>query len=119
MSRKGEPEPERRPKAPDEALKGRLFEAKVRLELQLRRKVTLEELGERVARAYPRRKPFAPSVVRKWLFAESEPSTRQLWRALAAALLTPVGPLMFGEDAMTVPTLPTLPLSGERERKTG
>lgn len=80
----------------DPGLAYRFFIAKNQLERRLGRDVTFAELGELVAKSQGRDEPYAVSVARRWLRAEQEPSTRELWIALARALGVDVGWLAFG-----------------------
>lgn len=75
----------------------RMFEAMQGLERRLGRRVTLDELGVWVAEREGRgAKPYAGSVVRRWLRDLSEPRSTTTWYALAAVLEVDPGWLVFG-----------------------
>jgi hypothetical protein len=85
---------------PDAQLAGRMFEATNRLELTERRKLTLDEIGARIAdHEEGRDVPYSASVVRRWLAAEQEPRYRTLQLAIAKALGVDPGWLWFGQDS--------------------
>lgn len=86
---------------PDNELADRMFLARNHLERELRRSVTLDELGEMVAANLEGRdKAFAGSVVARWLKAQQEPDTRQQWAALAKTLRVDPGWLTYGTGRM-------------------
>lgn len=88
-----------------EARAARMFDALNDLERRERRKLTLAELGARVAVAEGRAEPYAPSVVRRWLKGLAEPSSIALWRAIGAVLGVDPAALAFGAPApRTTPT---------------
>ena len=75
----------------------RMFDALNALELRERRNFTLAELGVRIAEAEGRAKPYAPSVVRRWIKAIAEPGRVKLWRAIGAVLGADPRILAFGD----------------------
>lgn len=82
----------------DTDLARRMFGARNHLERELGRSPTLEELGAETAKMAGRaKKPFAPSVIARWLKGQQEPKTRDLWLALAAVFRVDPGWLAFGE----------------------
>lgn len=82
----------------DAALAARMFRARHHKEGELGRSLTLQEIGEAVAEASGREKPFDPSVVRRWLEGEQEPKTRAIWVAVARVFSVDVGWLAFGDE---------------------
>jgi hypothetical protein len=84
----------------DEYLAHRMFSAVNAFERALGRKLTLAQLGERVAaEEVGREAPYAPSVVARWVRGEQEPGTRGQWVALARALQVDPGWLAFGPES--------------------
>ncbi len=94
------------------ALAARMFAAQSRAEARLGRRLTLQEIGAEVGRRIGRQ-PAAPSVVRRWLRGQSEPSLDTL-HALAAVFGVSPGWLAFGEGDPTprpgVPVADRLPV---------
>lgn len=90
-----------------EALAARMFDAVKALEQRERRDITLDELGVRIATAQGREEPYSGSVVRRWIKALSEPSTRVVWRAIADVLDVSPGWLAFGEAPAVARMSPT------------
>lgn len=94
-----------------------MFDARQALETSERRRLTLEELGRRIAEAEGRgARPYAAAVVKRWLDGDAEPDSMRTWRAIAAVFGVRVGWLANGElpmrdkppSANAAPVVPTL-----------
>jgi hypothetical protein len=105
----------------DAEVAARMFDARQALETKERERLTLEELGRRIAEAEGRaEKPYAAAVVKRWLEGDAEPGTMGTWRAIAAVFGVTVGWLANGELPMHAPApAPTPPLEMFRELRTG
>jgi hypothetical protein len=79
--------------------KERMFAARARLEQREQRRVSLDELGARVADAMGKPAPFANTVVRRWIEGIGEPENVITWVALAEVFDVNVGWLAFAEGA--------------------
>lgn len=84
----------------DSELARRMFAATNRLEQAFGRPVTFEEIGARVAQNEDgREKPYAASVVARWIKSTQEPRYRSQQRAIARALGVDPGWLWFGDES--------------------
>lgn len=92
----------------DEAVAARMFDARQALETRERGRISLDELGQRIGAAdesrEPPGKPYAPTVVRRWLEGEVEPEKMATWRAIAAVFGVRLGWLANGEPPMSNPS---------------
>jgi hypothetical protein len=86
----------------DTQLAHRVFAAINALEQKLKRRITLAELGERVAKFLGEDKATDASVVARWAKGKQTPRSREGWAAFAAALEVDPGWLTFGTGSMTV-----------------
>lgn len=76
----------------------RMFDARQDLEKETGKRISLEEIGRRVAKLDGKTgDPYDASVVRRWLKGLSEPDTMKTWRALSAVLNVRLGWLANGE----------------------
>lgn len=78
----------------------RMFDARQALESRERARLTLDELGRRIAEAEEGRandEPYAAAVVKRWLEGDSEPRSMSTWRAIASVFGVRVGWLANGE----------------------
>lgn len=114
--------------APNKGIADRMFAALRDLEKREGQRVTDADLGERVAKAAGRRKPYAGSVAARWRKGEQVPRDLKLWHAIASALGTDPGYLAFGTSVPVSLGLPPaeglvplargdLPAGAEREGK--
>lgn len=82
----------------DAEVAARMFDARQALETRERARLTLEELGKRIATAQGRPDdPYAPAVVKRWLEGDAEPGSIATWRAIASVFGVRVGWLAAGE----------------------
>lgn len=85
----------------DAGVAARMFDARQALETKERERLTLEELGRRIAAAEGRaEKPYAAAVVKRWLEGDAEPGSMATWRAIASVFGVRVGWLANGELPM-------------------
>lgn len=84
-----------------ESVAQRMFDARQQLETSERQRITLDELGRRIAEQEGRAdEPYAAPVVRRWLEGEAEPRSMATWRAIAKVFGVRVGWLANGELPM-------------------
>lgn len=98
-------------RASDMASRGRrLFSAWKRLEEREGTRVTLEDLGARIADAEGRERGYTPAIVSRWMLGTAEPGTLAIWTALGQVLGVDPAYLAFGvasdDDLPPVPRLP-------------
>ena len=78
-----------------------MFEARQDLEKREGKRLSLEELGRRIAEEEKgRAEPYAPAVVKRWLEGDAEPRDMETWRAIARAFGVRVGWLANDELPM-------------------
>lgn len=80
--------------------KRRMYAARAALEQREEKRVSLDEIGRRVALALRRAQPFANTVVRKWIEGMSEPENVMTWLALAYVFGVSPSWLAFDEGTM-------------------
>lgn len=90
---------------PDPAVARRMFEARQDLEKVEGARLTLDEIGKRVAAEEGKSQPYAAPVVQRWIEGVSAPRSIATWRALASVLRVRLGWLANGE----------LPIRDEKE----
>lgn len=83
-----------------EGQKSRMYRARAALEVREGRRLSLDEIGKRVAIAQGRGAAYANSVVRRWIEGMSEPENVIAWQSLAYALGVSPAWLAFGEGPM-------------------
>lgn len=74
-----------------------MFEARQDLEKAEGARLTLDEIGRRVAEEEGKDDPYSAPVVQRWIEGQAHPRTMATWRALAAVLNVRLGWLANGE----------------------